>query len=69
MEAEFAEHDLAGGARKKNDSHTKFTCPDCGWIVRGKPDTEVVHKPCGCDMLPEHPIVQPSNQNLCEAAE
>jgi hypothetical protein len=42
----------AGGTKKPDESKTKFTCPVCGWIVRGKPDTEVVHKPCGCVMLP-----------------
>jgi predicted RNA-binding Zn-ribbon protein involved in translation (DUF1610 family) len=43
----------AGGEKKKDESKTKFTCPACGWIVRGKPDTEVAHIPCACKMLPE----------------
>jgi hypothetical protein len=58
-----------GAEKRKDDSHTKFVCTNCGWIVRGKPDTEVVHKPCGCDMLPERPADQLSDQSLAEAAE
>ena len=36
-----------GGSKKPDDSHTKFTCPNCGRNVRGKPDTEVGCKRCG----------------------
>ena len=45
---------VAGGAKKKDESHTRFTCPECGWIVRGKADTVVVHMPCGSKMVSEH---------------
>jgi SprT-like family len=55
-----------GGTKKPDDSHTKFTCPACGWIVRGKPDTEVVHKPCACVMLPERAAVQSYDQQAAE---
>lgn len=36
----------AGGTRKPDDSKTKFTCPACDWIIRGKPDTKMICKPC-----------------------
>ena len=51
-----------GGSKTPDPSKTKFTCPAYGWIVRGKPDTEVVHKPCGCVMLAERPAIQPYDQ-------
>jgi hypothetical protein len=53
-----------GAVKRPDDSHTKFVCPACGWIIRGKPDTEVTHNPCGCTMLAERPVDQ-----LSEAAE
>jgi SprT-like family len=48
----------AGGTKKVDESKTKFTCPVCGWIVRGKPDTVVVHMPCGCEMVSEHAVTE-----------
>ena len=57
----------AGGEKKKDESKTKFTCPACGWIVRGKPDTEVIHKPCACVMLPErHAVASYDQQQAAE---
>jgi SprT-like family len=50
------------GGTKAPPSKVKFTCPVCGWNVWGKPDTEVVHKPCARDMLPERPAVQSYDQ-------
>jgi SprT-like family len=56
-----------GGEKKKDESHTKFVCPACGWIVRGKPDTVVIHEPCGRRMLAERPASQ--FQSYDQAAE
>jgi predicted RNA-binding Zn-ribbon protein involved in translation (DUF1610 family) len=48
----------AGGTKKPDASHTKFTCPNCGRSVRGKPDTTVGCKPCGyLDMLPPRAVL------------
>ena len=52
----------AGGEKKPKKDKTKFTCPACGWNVWGKPDSEVVHKPCACDMLAEGSAAQSYDQ-------
>ena len=36
----------ADGSKGPDTSKTKFTCPCCGWIIRGKPDTKMICKPC-----------------------
>jgi SprT-like family protein len=41
-----------------NSSKTKFTCPACGQNAWGKPDLEIVCKPCGADMLAPAPPVE-----------
>jgi predicted SprT family Zn-dependent metalloprotease len=48
---------IHAGGTKAPPSKVKFTCLACGWNVWGKPDSEVVHKPCGCDMLAECSVV------------
>ena len=50
------------GGTKAPPSKVKFTCPACGWNVWGKPDTEVVHKPCAVVMLAERPSAQSCEQ-------
>jgi hypothetical protein len=37
---------------------TKFTCPACGQNAWGKPDLEIVCKPCGADMLVPAPAAE-----------
>ena len=42
---------VPGRIKKPDESKTKFTCSGCGWIIRGKPDTEVVCRGCLLDGL------------------
>ena len=37
--------------KKPDDSKTKFVCPSCDWIIRAKPDTQMVCKNCLLDNL------------------
>jgi predicted SprT family Zn-dependent metalloprotease len=37
--------------RMKNESHTRFVCPNCGAQVRGKPATQVDCRPCDEPMV------------------
>jgi hypothetical protein len=46
------------GAKGGTKSKTKFTCPACGQNAWGKPDLEIICKPCGADMLAPAPPVE-----------
>ena len=37
---------IHAGGEKKDESKTKFICPICDWIIRAKPDTKMICKPC-----------------------